>query len=188
MKTDTQKSRSKTMEEVKRMHSELQQLKSSPVSILRLRRRVISHSITSLSNNLQIAFGPNLNLKPEAIDPKMVQIFVELAEAYTAELEESIEQSVRISAFQARLLRQKMDPLGRLISQALPGVGTNSTLQSDSQPPAEATDVEMLDAQKEDSNDPISEPPASDSSDFQIRGGKVFHLTRIAPLPNLTKR
>lgn len=120
MANEIQTRRDKAIEAIKRIHSKLQQLKSSSTSSAALQSKEVSDLAAALTNYLQMAFSPNPNLQPEAIDPMMAQIFAELVDAYAVQLQESIELATKIRAMQASLAGGKSHPHGGLAGHAPP--------------------------------------------------------------------
>jgi hypothetical protein len=169
--------RGRAIEEVKRIHDRLQQLKSPPTPIVGVQQREISALITGLTNNLQTAFSPNPNLMPEAIDPAMAQIFAELVDAYAAQVEESIELATRLRTICTHMSRTRAS-LG-----IQPG-------QSSIPLPSAKTDVVMTDAQKYNFRSPNCEGSysESDGSDTRMVNGKMTLHSMTDPQANVRGR
>ena len=177
--------RGRAIEEVKRIHGRLQQLKSPPTPIVGVVQQMeISSLVTALANNLQTAFSPNPNLMPEAIDPMMAQIFAELVDAYAVQVEEGIELATRL-----RMIHTHLSRTGASL-RILPALEFGQSINVPPVPLKSAkTDVVMTDAQKYNFRSPNCEEPSSesDSSDTQMRNGKVTLYSPTDPQANLVE-
>jgi hypothetical protein len=157
--------RGRALEEVKRLHARLQHMRESSdpnPSTGVMQGKEVSDLTSLLTKNLLMAFAPNPDLPPAAIDPMMEQIFGELADAFAAQMEENIEMAARLRAVDAYLKRKDRHPYGRVRAYPPLQYGRKNVHLPQNNPSSSESDGNSS-PPKSDGNPPPSRPDGNSS-------------------------